>query len=59
MPDEQMWDQFFDPVLILKGMGIPNLTRTIVDMGCGMEHLRFPRHNLIQERFMLWILKTE
>ena len=35
MPDEEMWDQFFDPEFILKGLGIQNLTGTIVDMGCG------------------------
>jgi hypothetical protein len=35
MPDEQMWDQFFAPDFILKGLGIQNLTGIIVDMGCG------------------------
>ncbi len=35
MPDEEMWDQFFDPEFILKCLGIQNLTGTIVDMGCG------------------------
>ncbi len=35
MPDEQMWDRFFDPVSVLKRLGIQNLTGSIVDMGCG------------------------
>jgi hypothetical protein len=35
MPGEEMWDQFFDPGFMLKGLGICNLSGTIVDMGCG------------------------
>ena len=42
MPDEQMWDQFFDPDFILKGLGIQNLTGTIVDMGCGYGTFTVP-----------------
>lgn len=42
MPDEQMWDQFFDPDFILKGLGIQNLTGTIVDMGCGYGTFTIP-----------------
>src|SRR3989304_9390491 len=30
-----MWDGFFDPEFILKGLGIQNLTGTIIDLGCG------------------------
>ncbi|HAE58044.1 MAG TPA: class I SAM-dependent methyltransferase, partial [Anaerolineae bacterium] len=35
MPDEQMWNQFFNPDLIIKGLGIQNITEPIVDLGCG------------------------
>lgn len=42
MPDEQMWDQFFDPDFILKSLGIQNLTGTIVDMGCGYGTFTIP-----------------
>ena len=35
MPDEQMWNQFFNPDLIIKGWGIQNITEPIVDLGCG------------------------
>ncbi len=42
MPDEQMWDQFFDTDFILKGLGIQNLTGTIVDMGCGYGTFTVP-----------------
>jgi len=35
MPDEKMWDQFFDPNTILDGLGIRDLSGNIVDLGCG------------------------
>lgn len=42
MPDEQMWDQFFDPDFILKTLGIQNLTGKIVDLGCGYGTFSIP-----------------
>jgi ubiquinone/menaquinone biosynthesis C-methylase UbiE len=48
MPDEQMWDQFFDPDIILKGLGIQNLTGTIVDMGCGYGTFTIPAARMNQ-----------
>jgi ubiquinone/menaquinone biosynthesis C-methylase UbiE len=48
MPDEQTWDQFFDPNLILKGLGIRNLTGTIVDMGCGYGTFTIPAAQMNQ-----------
>ena len=43
-----MWDQFFDPVFFLKGLGIQNLTGTIVDMGCGYGTFTIPGAQLNQ-----------
>jgi ubiquinone/menaquinone biosynthesis C-methylase UbiE len=48
MPDEQMWDQFFDPVTILKGLEIQNLTGTIVDLGCGYGTFTIPAAQMNQ-----------
>jgi ubiquinone/menaquinone biosynthesis C-methylase UbiE len=48
MPDEQIWDQFFDPDVILKGIGIQNLTGTIVDMGCGYGTFSIPAAQMNQ-----------
>src|SRR5512146_503672 len=42
MPDEQMWDTFFDPEGILKCLGIHNLGGAIVDMGCGFGTFTIP-----------------
>ena len=42
MPDEQMWDQFFDPDDTLDGLGIRDLSGTIVDVGCGYGTFSIP-----------------
>jgi len=42
MPDEQMWDQFFDPDFILDGLGICDLSGSIVDLGCGYGTFSIP-----------------
>jgi ubiquinone/menaquinone biosynthesis C-methylase UbiE len=46
MPDEQLWDQFFEPDLILKGLGLQNLSGPIVDMGCGYGTFTIPAAQL-------------
>jgi ubiquinone/menaquinone biosynthesis C-methylase UbiE len=48
MPDERMWDQFFDPDFILKDLGIQDLAGTIVDMGCGYGTFTIPAAQLNQ-----------
>ena len=48
MPDEQMWDQFFEPEFILRSLGIQNLTGKIVDMGCGYGTFTIPAAQLNQ-----------
>ncbi len=48
MPDEQMWDHFFDPDSILKRLGILNLTGSIVDMGCGYGTFTIPAAQMNQ-----------
>jgi 2-polyprenyl-3-methyl-5-hydroxy-6-metoxy-1,4-benzoquinol methylase len=42
MPDEQRWDQFFDPDAILVGLGIYDLSGNIVDVGCGYGTFSIP-----------------
>jgi ubiquinone/menaquinone biosynthesis C-methylase UbiE len=59
MPDEQMWDQFFDPEFILKGLGILNLTGTIVDLGCGYGTFTIPAAQLNQGAIYALDLESE
>lgn len=35
MPDEQLWDSFFDAALILRKLGFVSSTDDVVDFGCG------------------------
>jgi ubiquinone/menaquinone biosynthesis C-methylase UbiE len=35
MPEEQMWQGYFDPEHILNSLGVVSLTGNIVDFGCG------------------------
>lgn len=48
MPDEQMWDRFFDPAFVLKRLGIQNLTGSIVDVGCGYGTFAIPAAQMNQ-----------
>lgn len=42
MPDEQRWDEFFDPEAILDGLEIRGLAGNIVDLGCGYGTFTIP-----------------
>lgn len=42
MPDQEMWDQFFNPDTILDDLGIRDLRGNIVDVGCGYGTFTIP-----------------
>jgi len=42
MPDQEMWDTFFDPNTILDDLGIQDLHGNIVDVGCGYATFTIP-----------------
>jgi ubiquinone/menaquinone biosynthesis C-methylase UbiE len=42
MPDEEMWDTFFNVDTILEGLGIFDLSGNIVDLGCGYGTFSLP-----------------
>ena len=42
MPDQQMWDTFFNPDAILDSLGIKNVTGNIADLGCGYGTFTIP-----------------
>jgi ubiquinone/menaquinone biosynthesis C-methylase UbiE len=35
MPEEEMWESFFNPAIILQKMGLNRNCRNVVDFGCG------------------------
>lgn len=57
MPTEQMWDEFFDPEAILKGLGIQGLTGNILDLGCGYGTFALPAAR--ENRGMIYALDIE
>ena len=48
MPNEQLWDTFFNPQQILNQMGIDKNIDTLVDIGCGYGTFLLPAANLIR-----------
>jgi ubiquinone/menaquinone biosynthesis C-methylase UbiE len=42
MPDQEMWDQFFNSDVILDERGLRDLTGNIVDLGCGYGTFTIP-----------------
>lgn len=42
MPDEKLWDTFFDPERILDALGIKNIQGNIADIGCGYGTFTIP-----------------
>lgn len=42
MPDEKMWETFFDPDFILDHLGVSNVVGNIVDVACGYGTFTIP-----------------
>lgn len=48
MPEEQLWDDFFNPEQILDKMGIDKNIDTLLDIGCGYGTFLIPSANLVR-----------
>jgi ubiquinone/menaquinone biosynthesis C-methylase UbiE len=48
MPDEAMWDRFFDPSNVLARLGLTPETSSAVDLGCGYGTFTIPAARLIE-----------
>lgn len=48
MPDEAMWDGFFDPSSVLLRLGLTLETSSAVDLGCGYGTFTIPAARIIQ-----------
>jgi SAM-dependent methyltransferase len=42
MPDERMWEEFFDPESIMESLGIRNIRGNVADFGCGYGTFTIP-----------------
>lgn len=48
MPSEELWESFFNPVDILKQMGVGKNVRTLIDIGCGYGTFLIPSIELVK-----------
>lgn len=48
MPDEEMWDRFFDPSSVLVRLGLTPAISSAVDLGCGYGTFTIPAARLIE-----------
>jgi SAM-dependent methyltransferase len=48
MPDEEMWERFFDPPDVLSRLGLKPETPSAVDLGCGYGTFTIPAARLIR-----------
>jgi ubiquinone/menaquinone biosynthesis C-methylase UbiE len=48
MPEETMWERFFDPLRVLSRLGLTPETSSAVDLGCGYGTFTIPAARLIQ-----------
>ncbi len=47
MPSEELWQSFFNPVDILKQMGVDKNIRILIDIGCGYGTFLIPATELV------------
>lgn len=50
MPSEEVWDSFFNPIEILKQMGVGNSINTMIDLGCGYGTFLLPASELVDKQ---------
>jgi ubiquinone/menaquinone biosynthesis C-methylase UbiE len=48
MPEEKAWDKFFNPIKILKTLGLNSSTIDVVDFGCGYGTFTIPAAKIIR-----------
>lgn len=52
MPQEEMWDTFFDPESILTKLGLRHDSDLVLDVGCGYGTFLIPASNLIRGKII-------
>jgi ubiquinone/menaquinone biosynthesis C-methylase UbiE len=50
MPDEQMWESFFDPMQTLYQLDINDNINTLIDIGCGYGTFLIPAAKLVKSK---------
>ncbi len=47
MPDEAVWDSFFDPMAALSALGLTAVCRDVVEFGCGYGTFTLPAAHIV------------
>ncbi len=59
MPDEQMWESFFDPAMILAKLGLTTTCDCAVEFGCGYGTFTIPAARIISGTLYALDIDTE
>ena len=59
MPEQAMWDRFFDPASILARLGLTPETSSAVDLGCGYGTFTIPAASLIGGKVQGFDIESE
>ena len=59
MPDEEMWDKFFNPEKILKTLGIHNKTNDVAEFGCGYGTFTIPAAKTVKGKIFAIDIEPE
>ncbi len=52
MPNEELWDTFFNPQKVLKDLGVDKDVKTLVDIGCGYGTFLIPASKLVRGKIV-------
>lgn len=59
MPEESMWQGFFDPEVVLKRLGLSTDCRDVVDFGCGYGTFTIPAARIVRGDVYALDIETE
>ncbi len=59
MPDQEMWDKFFNPEKILTTLGINNQIRDVAEFGCGYGTFTIPVAKIIKGKIYAFDIEPD
>lgn len=59
MPEEDMWDKFFNPKKILKTLGLNNNTNDVAEFGCGYGTFTIPAAKIIKGKIYTFDIEPD
>ncbi len=59
MPEQEMWEKFFDPRKILKMLGLNNQINNVAEFGCGYGTFTIPAAEIIRGRIYAFDIESD